>query len=342
MHLIRSWLSDNPWVFWAVMAAAAVLCAMCIELDKDASPLLRGIFDCTVRIGGLAVVIMPSIRALISGDRPPLSEFVLGFVALAGVTALLAEVGDPVISWATSDPISATAVGASLLLVRLVLDLSGSPSRAGAHYRSFEHVARGAVGFTRVAPRPKPSASDVRSTAAHEAGHALPHAALASLPPYFVAVVELDHGTRSLGYVTAVDDGENIGGRRPFVEWQMLMLLGGRIAQRVLLGSETLGGTSDYSKWVTLASGYLSNGIKGLFYSEPNGADQVMFNKVALDNLQREQEALLTQFFEINRSVLSDLTDALIEHGSLDATALAPFMTRVRLPEGFPNPNEAT
>lgn len=340
---VKSWLNDNPWVPWAFLSAFVFLFAMSIELDKDASPLLHAIFYCTKRLGVLAVIMVPSFRALILGGMPPLSDYVVGFAVLTGVCAVLAQLGDTVITWATADALSATAVAVSLILVRVTLGLARSPWRNSALERSFESIGLPAAGYyVKAKPRTKLSSNDIRSTSAHEAGHTLPHAALAALPAHFVAVVELDHETGSLGYVTGVDDGDHLEVRRTFVEWQMLMLLGGRVAQRVLLGSETLGGTSDYSKWLTLANVYLSNGIKGLFYDEPKGADQVMLNKVALDNLQREQEALLAEFFENNLDVLSDLTDALVEHRRLDAEALEPFMARVRMPDGFPRPKRPT
>lgn len=336
------WLACNTWIIWAALTAALVFWGLSIELHKDASPLLRSIFNYTAWIGALAVVILPSIRSIfdLDGGRPQVRDYFFGFAALTMVCTLLTEVGDAVISWVKSDPLGATAVGVALLLVRWVLDIARPSQRAVALQYAHGRLASGMAGVARAIQRPTPSARDDKSTAAHEAGHALPHAALAALPADFVAVMEQNHDTGSLGFVTGVNDGENMLTRRSFAEWRMLMLLGGMAAEKALLGSETLGGTSDYRMWVATANAYLSNGIKGLFYSEPQGAEQVMFNKVALDNLQREQEALLAEFFALNLDVLTDLTDSLLAHRRLDAEALTPFMERVRFPEGFPLPRE--
>jgi hypothetical protein len=106
------------------------------------------------------------------------------------------------------------------------------------------------------------------------------------------------------------------------------------------LGTQSLGSTSDYSKWIAMATLYLSNGIKGPFYSEPKDIEQLTLNKAALESLQREQETLLAKFFALNHSVLLALTDALLVHFQLGADALKPFLERVRFPEGFPIPKD--
>lgn len=333
-------LACNTWITWAALTATLVLWGLSIELHKDASPLLRSIFNYTAWIGAFAVVILPSIRSILSGGRPQVRDYFFGFAALMMVLTLLTVVGDAVILRVKSDPLGAIAVVVSLLLVRWVLDMARPSQRGVALQYAHGRLASGMAGVARAIQRPTPSARDDKSTAAHEAGHALPHAALAALPADFVAVMEQNHDTGSLGFVSGVNDGENMLTRRPFAEWRMLMLLGGMAAEKAQLGCETLGGTSDYRMWVETANTYLSNGIKGLFYSDPQGAEQAMFNKVALDNLQREQEALLAEFFALNLDVLTDLTEALLTHRRLDAEALTPFMERVRFPEGFPLPRE--
>lgn len=334
----RQRLVASPWVMWAVGSVALACWALSIEPPDDASALLRGIFSYTARLGTLAVVVIPSFRAIINGGRPIVRDFFFGFAALTMVCTLLAQVGDPVIRWARSDPLGATAIGVALVLVRWVLELARpSPSAQAVEYAHGRLESAGSGVATSI-QRPTPSAGDDKSTAAHEAGHALTHAALAALPADFVVVLEQDHHTSSLGFVTGVIDGENMLLRRPFAEWLMLMLLAGMSAEKALLGSETLGGASDFRKWVMVATAYLANGTKGLFYSEPKGADQVMFNKVALDNLQREQEALLADFFRLNVDVLRDLTEALQGRRRLDVEALTAFMQRVQFPAGFPRP----
>jgi hypothetical protein len=338
LHGLIKWSADNIWVVWAVLTVTIVLWGLSIDLPKDASPLLRSIFTYTSRIGALAVVIMPSIRLLMNGGRPLVRHYFFGFAALTMVCSMLAEAGDAAIAWVKANPLGAIAVGVSLLLVRAVVDVARPSQQSVALDFAYGRLAGGGPGVARASQRLKPSANDNKTIAAHEAGHALLHAALAALPTDFVAVMEQNHDTGSLGFVTGVNDGEHMLTRRTFAEWRMLVLLAGMAAEKALLGSETLGGSSDYRMWVAMAHTYLSNGIKGLFYSEPLGTVQVMFNKISLDNLQREQEALLAEFFAINLDVLTEVADTLVAHRRLEVEALTPFMRRIRFPKGFPHP----
>lgn len=329
-------VAKNTWLIWATLTAMVALWGAFIELPRDATPLLRDIFTYTSWFGALAVTILPAVRALINESPPSVRDYFFGVAALTTACAFLAEEGDAVIALANAEPIRATAIGISLLLVRWVISVARPSQQTVALDYSQGRLARGVAGVARAIQRSKPTSRDDKSTAAHEAGHALPHAALAVLPEDFVVVMEQNHSTGSLGFVTGVSDGENMLTRRPFAEWRMLMLLGGMAAEKALLGSDTLGGSSDYKTWLATANIYLTNGIRGLFYSEPLGTDQIMANKIALDALQREQETLLAEFFALNLEVLAKLTDELLTKRRLDAEALKPYLTQVRFPVGFP------
>ncbi|MDL5034276.1 hypothetical protein QRD43_20410 [Pelomonas sp. APW6] len=332
-HIAR-WLSHNTWSIWAAVAIAVVPLGLSIEPNTDASPLLRKILTYTLNLGVMVLVLRLSVRSIIGDGQALFRACARGFAALAMTCMALVQFGDAVIAWARAEPLAATAAGVALVLVRFVVH-AAQTSRQGdllLHPR----LAGGADGLASLMQRQRPSALDDRSTAVHEAGHAMVHAALEELPSEFEMVMGQDLDTGSLGFVTGLVDGENLLVRRSFAEWRMLMLLAGMAAEKALLGCETLGGVSDYRMWMATASVYLANGVKGVFFSEPRGADQLMMNKVALGQLQRDQEALLAEFFEMNIDVLTELANQLMAHRRLDAGALEPFLARVKFPDAFP------
>lgn len=318
----------------AVLAASlAAVVASPLGLPPDSSIFLRAIHSYTWAIGIAVVAISAVTKWIATGDcRQAVISSAWGFGLLSMTSFALSTVGDNVIAWATGNPAEAVPLAIALVLVKLTVSSGGT--------------ARGiAPAPSGVAIREERSQQltkrDECVTAVHEAGHALVHAALDTVPDTFSAAIRTSADGTSVGHVTSPTDNMHLIKLRSFAEWQMHMLLAGMAAERALLASQGLGGTSDFRMWVSTASAYARSGSRGLYFSEPAGPDQLLINKQVLDQLKQEQEELLDMFFQMNLALLHELTDELLDKRELDAAQLQPFLARVTLPKGFPTASNA-
>lgn len=176
-----------------------------------------------------------------------------------------------------------------------------------------------------------------RFIAAHEAGHALLYAAWLPLPDTLrVEVKNRTDGSDALGFV---NDGvpRDLLTEKESAEWQMLACLAGTAGERCYTGRVSLGAVNDATRWVTVATAYLSCHLRdGVFYPEPASELEIDCNQRHLAALRNTQNARLEAFFDVNRGVHARLTETLLEHGSQADAALHPFLTDVQLPEDFP------
>lgn len=181
---------------------------------------------------------------------------------------------------------------------------------------------------------------DRRFIAAHEAGHALLYAAWSPLPDTLrVQVKNRTDGSDALGFV---NDGvpRDLLTEKESAEWQMLACLAGTAGERCYTGRVSLGAVNDATRWVTVATAYLSCHLSdGVFYPEPASELEIASNQRHLAALRNAQNARLKAFFDVNRGVHARLTETLLEHGSQAGAALLPFLTDVQLPEDFPRIN---
>lgn len=181
---------------------------------------------------------------------------------------------------------------------------------------------------------------DRRFIAAHEAGHALLYAAWSPLPDTLrVEVKNRTDGSDALGFV---NDGvpRDLLTEKESAEWQMLACLAGTAGERCYTGRVSLGAVNDATRWVTVATAYLSCHLRdGVFYPEPASELEIDCNQRHLAALRNAQNARLEAFFDVNRGVHARLTETLLEHGSQTGAALLPFLADVQMPEDFPRVN---
>lgn len=183
------------------------------------------------------------------------------------------------------------------------------------------------------------SPRDIHATAVHEAGHALTYAALRPLPAYVrVSLTEPSTQDEVIGHVTRIVYPHALEDLS-FQRWQMLMLLAGQAAERLLLAEETMGPTQDLAQWISLAQDYLGLCTHDLYYASPADAHQHASNHALLVRTLSEQRAQVHGFLETNQAVLADLAEAIERQRQLDADALQPFLARVQMPQSFPLPD---
>ncbi len=331
-NLVAFW-KDNRQELAAMALCAAVATVALTNYTQPTQPVPQWIGQLVMNFGLFAVVIYSAMHSVLddSGDAAFtfLKASFKGFAANAVALWVIGTYGDWVFVETMARPHDAAALVVAFLVLREIVRF--------AHGRREPTIALARSQGRLIGELNVPTARDNRTTATHEAGHALIHAALENLPTDFVAVVGLDGRDRSFGHVSAVNEGHLITSRT-FAEWKMLMLLGGLASEKKLLGEETLGGSGDYEKWLWTANAYLANGTRGVFYDQVGTPDKLQHNNAVLERLQRDQEAQLETFFALNVMVLGELSDTLLEKRRLDAQALAPFMERVVFPEWFPKP----
>ena len=331
-----AFIRENAFEIVALVMSATIATVALSIRDVPHEPLPQTVGSLVGNFGMLVVFAYAGIKNALAFSRSMtffIKGLVMGFMAYATALWAIGAYGDFVFKEVMAQPQGAIAVAISCLIVHVILRFAFGRREPAIALEGAGGMSARAVGVF----RPAPTTHDNRATATHEAGHALIHAALDYLPHGFVAVVERNDRENSLGHVSAVNEGHLLTSR-VFAEWKMLMLLGGLAAEKALLGGETLGGSSDYRMWLATVQPYLANGTRGAFHYPPVSTEEIAFNSTVIERVQREHEATLAVFFEMNADVLRDLADALLERRRLDVEALTPFMERARLPDGFPKP----
>lgn len=242
----------------------------------------------------------------------------------------IGEIGDDALASWRGHPTESAALAVACAILWVIL-------RAASNSPSPGLVARAAAPSGTLARRaPAATERDLRSAAAHEAGHALVYAALGHLPQNVRAVVgQEDSG--ALGFVTGVGSPFLLR-PRVFAEWSMLVSLAGKAAEIWVTGEETLGSGEDHEKWLDVARSYLENHSRGVYYCNPKDRLELQQNEEKLSALQIEQLSLLRDLFSQNDKILRGLADKLFLQRELNRGELLQHLLEVQLPSGFPRP----
>jgi hypothetical protein len=182
---------------------------------------------------------------------------------------------------------------------------------------------------------------DIRIAAVHEAGHALMFWVLKTIPPSLFAHINKRALCRtepfSVGGQVSVNAKPHGLHYQSFLEWEMLLSLAGMEAEKALLGDRSSGGRGDMEHWHTKARLYLASGCSTLVYfSNPCKGWEIQTNQESLESLLSKQRNILEQFFDLNRTVLSELSEALIQQERMKAPALQPFLEKIVSVNGIP------
>jgi len=190
-----------------------------------------------------------------------------------------------------------------------------------------------------------------RNTAYHEAGHALVAYLVPEADPLHKVTI-IPRG-RALGVTMQLPEEDKYNYTREYMEASIAILLAGRAAEEIFLGSCTTGASNDLERaterarkmvceWgMSDAMGPLTFGKKEeqIFlgreiaqhqdYSEDTAVkiDQEV-KKIVLDGYQRAKELL-----EANRAALTRVAEALLEYESLDLTAIEKIVRGERFDE---------
>ena len=307
-----------------------------VSRSEPAELAVKQILSLVQTFGLFAVFIVPAITSTIStagAVRGLASRFLSGLAFYSMALWLIGHSGDALYGWVFEHPNDAAIGAAALVIVWMIVRFSGGSSFGSESIARSSGAAARAVGAIA-----KPTARDNRYTAAHEAGHALAYAALGGLPADVKLAVN-DHSDERgvLGFVTGISSKHHLD-EKSFAEWYMLVFLAGKLGESVMYGESTLGSSNDHLRWLGVARSYLANHYRGMYYAEPQNKFEQEQNEAKLEALQAEQLAMLRTLFDANAEVFKQLADTLLETRTMCRDDLIPFLSRVKLPDGFPLP----
>jgi hypothetical protein len=181
---------------------------------------------------------------------------------------------------------------------------------------------------------------DRRTTSIHEVGHAIVYGILEQIPEsLFIIIKNQDYDEdyiSSSGFCGSAIK-EQAYPYQSFIEFRMLVTLGGFEAEKAILGECSTGARADIKNWYSSAKLYYSCGFSGeLYFPDPEAEWEEKANREVLETLLQKHHAILAQFFQVNLTVLKDLADALLEQNKMKASDLAPYLERVVRTHGMP------
>lgn len=218
------------------------------------------------------------------------------------------------------------------LIVIAAFSLSHSViSRLGSFFREPINP----LGIVSAQSKSPPSDADIRRIAAHEAAHAMVYAGLKSLPDD-LEIHCLDGASDcSLGYVTGYASPHKLPDRN-YVRWQMLVYLAGKEGELLVMGQPSLGCSTDYERWESLAKTYLSTDDEIAYFAKPANKIELSNNTLQLNLLKKNDISLLVDFLGMNAEVYLRLVEEISEKKVLKRAAIKSHLDQVIFPENFP------
>jgi hypothetical protein len=185
-------------------------------------------------------------------------------------------------------------------------------------------------------PRKEAKLRNNTVTSTHESGHVMLYRCLTNIP--HDVSVSIKENASSAGRVTSLILDQSISSTR--LEWQMLLCLAGREAERYRYQDFSIGCSGDLNQWQLLADLYLRNGMGSLYYAAPTSEDQWRHNVKVIEDLQHQQENMLREFFSANEEALSAIETTLLEKKYLHGKPLEVLLERVVITKNMPCPTE--
>lgn len=170
--------------------------------------------------------------------------------------------------------------------------------------------------------------------AVHESGHAL---TLALLPDRLipdildVRVEKLTDGkTGSRGRLHYKFESGEEPGDLEFRKWLLVCFRAGNVAEKMLIGKEYMMSGNDYHQWEFLARNYCLH-QEATYFASPQSESEAMLNSKTLNELGREIDYSLRQFFKANIDLLRDVANELKVVDELGKDELLNMRKRVVL-----------
>ncbi len=263
------------------------------------------------------------------------------FFLLSAVAAgwFLSHYGDTAVAWWQKDPTQVVTYLAAVVVITALgffagffddMRFFGGAKQASPVMGSLASTAQATVHL---------SDRDVSVAAAHEAGHALLHAALVPVPTDIKISLGSSNGTHGvLAFVTA-GTRENRLPSKEFAHWEMLTYLAGTVAESFAFKQQSMGATGDHRQWINVAIQYLSCFGEEVFVGDASTDAEIKYNRAILRELREAHIHELADFFLVNREVFHELRERLMTQHKLVHEEIKDLFDRVIFPEGFPRPS---
>ncbi|NLK51895.1 MAG: AAA family ATPase [Syntrophomonadaceae bacterium] len=167
-----------------------------------------------------------------------------------------------------------------------------------------------------------PSAEELRRVAVHEAGHAV---VSELVRPNSVARVTITPRGSALGYVRRTPEQDQYLYTKSFLEKQIMICLGGAVAEEIIMGERSTGSISDFEEAIRLARQIVLSGLSYLGIVCQETLSQDSLNQ-ALKNIIEVQERWVQQAINTYRQCTEMIAEVLIENESISGNELREFL----------------
>lgn len=316
------------------LAFAAMIANSVAFSETHVSESVKQFADTTWRWGSLAMMMAFFAECLMYGLKyldifTALKSLFKRLIMLSMIIALVRYSGDGFIDVLNSEPLliaQGLAVFLCILFAFKVVD--NGPKYARANEFDNDNVRHG-IPVAAGVYVPLLTDRDVKHVRTHEAGHALIHALLKTLPDGLMASVKPKHDG-SLGRVFSSDGYDHLK-TADALEWIMFRHIAGFVAEEVAHDNATTGCADDLRQWEWTARHYLSNGFGSFYYQSPVNELEVNANSSLLKELKASQIKKVKHFFQENEALLGELADELGEKEVMDKHDLSPFLERASM-----------
>jgi len=168
----------------------------------------------------------------------------------------------------------------------------------------------------------KPAKEELWRVAVHEAGHALISEALR---PGSVSAVTIAPRGDTLGYVRNTPEKDSYLYTLDYLESQISILMGGAVAEKLLLGTLSTGATGDFSQAVETAKKIISSGLSELKVVSLENLPKAMLHR-AMSKIIRKQERRAQAILMSNKAQLQEIADLLLKEEKLTGDLLRGFL----------------
>jgi len=173
-----------------------------------------------------------------------------------------------------------------------------------------------------------PSEEELRRVAIHEAGHAV----ISELVrPNSVAQVTITPRGAALGYVRRTPEQDQYLYTRSFLDKQIMICLGGALAEEILLGERSTGSTSDFEEAMRMARQIVISGLSHLGVVCKETLSQEILGQ-ALRDIIVAQERWVHQAISTYRYCTQMIADLLVENESISGEDLRKYLQQAPYP----------
>lgn len=177
---------------------------------------------------------------------------------------------------------------------------------------------------------------DKKTICVHEAGHAI----VLGLNPLIddTCKLVLSNGPETGRYgFCSWPKWPHISKMRHYAMMDMVGVVAGIEAERLLYGDCSMGGVGDYHLWLEQAEPFLRSDPDQVYFCRPSNTAQIEHNRLTLNELRSQHQALARRILEANRGLLETLSDRLLEAGTIEGPELRFLLKEVMPVEGVPD-----